>query len=185
MTEYKYGSDYPITFRKVHPGDIEMLRDFDCGNSSINEFIREKSLDTRGKVTYVFIDGENKKVICFCAICCTAISINATDGKNKFRTGMPTIEIDFFAVDERYRSLPFDRESNRYETLSNALFSYMIKLINEISVEHVGATHICLYAVPKAVNFYKRCGFEEFEEYMNRDEKPYIDGCVPMFLSMA
>jgi len=34
-------------------------------------------------------------VICFCAICCTAISINATDGKSKFRTGMPTIEIDF------------------------------------------------------------------------------------------
>jgi len=59
MTEYKYGSDYPITFRKVHPDDIEMLRDFDCGNSSINEFIREKSLDTRGKVTYVFIDSEN------------------------------------------------------------------------------------------------------------------------------
>ena len=58
---------------------------------------------------------------------------------------------------------------------------YMIEYIKKISTEFVGATHICLYAVPKAVNFYKRCGFECFEEYMNPDEIPFLENCVPMF----
>ena len=53
--------------------------------------------------------------------------------------------------------------------------------IKNITSNIVGATHICLYAVPKAKNFYKRCDFVEFESYMNRDEKNFVRGCIPMF----
>ena len=39
-------------------------------------------------------------------------------------------------------------------------------------------------SVPKALNFYKRCGFLEFETYMQRDKKQYIKNCIPMFLTI-
>jgi len=118
----------------------------------------------------------------FCAICCTGISVTDMDDDGKeFLTSVPAIEIDYFAVDEEYRSLKLDESSNRYETLSRAFFLYMLDRIKDISVKHVGATHVCLYAVPKAVNFYKRCGFEPFEEFMNPDEIPFLKDCIPMF----
>lgn len=185
MITHKYGVEYPITFRKVSIEDSEILKDFDCGNPSINDFIQRKCLNEKGKVTYIFLDTENNQVICFCSICCTGISINAMYGSRRCTTSIPSIEIDFFAVDERYRSIPFDEESNRYETLSNTLFSFIIEKIEEIAEEHVGATRICLYSVPQAVSFYKRSGFKDFEEYMNADDKPYIDGCIPLFLTIA
>jgi len=101
-----------------------------------------------------------------------------------YNTSIPSIEIDYFAIDEDYRSLLYDKDSTRYNTLSQALFLAMIEYINSISINSVGATHICLYAVPKAVNFYKRCGFEEFSSFMKRDELPFIGGCTPMFYVM-
>ncbi len=100
---------------------------------------------------------------------------------NEFQTSVPAVEIDYFAVDEEYRSLKLDEDSNRYETISKAFFLYMLEHIKKISIEQVGATHICLYAVPKAVHFYERCGFEPFEAYMNADELPFLENCIPMF----
>lgn len=179
---HKYGSDFNITFRKISEDDIDMIRDFDCGNRSINDFIREESLDSKKDVTYIFSDTENENIIAFCSICCNGISVCEDNGDKVYATNYPAIDIDFFAVDESYRSIPFDESSNRYETLSNALFSFMIKYISDIATKYVGATHICLYAVPKAKNFYKRCGFIDFEPYMNRDEAPFLEGCIPMFI---
>ncbi len=180
--EYRYGSDFDITFRRITKADSDMLNDFDCGNVSINEFIREESLGTRKDVTYIFLDEERNNIIAFCSISCNGISIEAIDNEECFTTNYPAVEIDFFAVDERYRSIKFDKNSTRYNTLSNVLFSFMIKYISDITSTYIGATHICLYSVPKAKNFYKRCGFKEFEPYMNRDETPFLDGCIPMFI---
>lgn len=183
MVEHEYGIEYDITFRRVGENDVRALNDFDCGNESINEFIRN-CVETKKDVTYLFVDNENDGIIGFCSICCNGISINATDGVNKFNTNFPAVEIDFFAIDERYKSKPFDEESSRHETLSNALFLYMIGHINDVVISHVGATHLCLYAVPQAVSFYKRCGFNEFEEYMNPDEAPFTKDCIPMFMTL-
>ena len=77
-----------------------------------------------------------------------------------------------------------DKDSKRYETLSRALFGILIKYIESITINYVGATHISLYSVPQAVNFYKRSGFVEFASYMQRDKKTYIEQCIPMFLAL-
>lgn len=181
--EHQYGVDYDISFRTVSEDDVDALKDFDCGNHAINDFIRN-CLDTQKDVTYLFYDNENNKIIGFCAICCNGISINATDGVDKFCTNYPAVEIDFFAIDEQYKSIPFDKESGKHDTLSNALFLYIIGHINNVVTSYVGATHICLYAVPQAVSFYQRCGFVDFEAYMNRDEAPFTRDCKPMFMAL-
>ncbi len=184
MIEHNYGLEYSISFRKVDPNDTQILSEFKCENATIRDFAGYKSIKSKKDVTYLFVDEENKTVIAFCSICCTGISITEyeEDDENKpYNSTIPAIEIDFFAVDERYRSITLDNDSGRYDTLSNALFLYMIEQIKNIASTIVGATHICLYAVPKAKNFYKRCDFVEFYSYMNRDEKPYVKNCIPMF----
>ncbi|MBQ2709374.1 MAG: hypothetical protein IJF67_13985 [Clostridia bacterium] len=182
MNKHDYGCDYQIAFRKATEADVEQLIDFDCGNPNINFFIRNECLDEKKDVTYLFYDEENDMIIGFCSICCNGISVNASDGRRNFNTNFPAIEIDFFAIDERYRSIPFDKDSEKYDTLSAALFMYMIKHIKGIADDHVGATHVCLYSVPNAVNFYTRCGMNLFENYMNRDEAPFVENCIPMFM---
>lgn len=179
---HDYGEEYKISFRKVDVNDADLLKEFKCEYSAIREFIRSKSLSSQEDVSYLFVDEENNCIIGFCAICCTGISITTSNRKGeRYRTYLPAAEIDYFAIDENYRSLPLDKESNRYETLSNALFAYILEHIKDVSKNIIGATYICLYSVPKAVSFYKRCGFEEFEPYMNSDEKPFVRGCTPMF----
>lgn len=182
MTKYNYGCDYSMSFHKVDPNDSELLSRFRCEYPAISDFIQNESVESKSDVSYVFVDDENNTIMSFCAIRCTGISVTDIDSKGQeYLTSIPAIEIDYFAVDEAYRSLKLDENSNRYETLSRAFFLYMLDHIKKISIEYVGATHVCLYAVPKAISFYKRCGFELFEEYMNPDEVPFLDGCTPMF----
>lgn len=187
MTKHKFGCEYSITFRRVNDSDIKILKEFDCGNRNINECVR-KCLTSQKDVSYLFLDNENNQIIGFSAICCSGIlvdQVSEIDGELKnISTSLPSVEIDFFAVDERYRSLPFDSESNRYETLSSMLLLFMIMHIQDITQKTIGATHICLYSVPKAKSFYKRCGFEEFQYYMKRDEAIFTKGCIPMFMSI-
>lgn len=185
MIRHEYGMDYSISFHRISVADSDLLKDFHCGNPAIEQFIHEESLFAGKDVTYLFIDTENQSIIGFCSICCSGISCVEEDTEKKlFTTIIPAIEIDYFAIDEEYRSLRLDKDSNRYETLSQSLFLFMIHKIEEITHTVVGATHICLYAVPQAVSFYKRCGFCEFSPYMNRDELPFLDGCIPMFYTI-
>lgn len=182
MISHEFGLDYAISFRKIDPSDAKILNEFECENPAISDFIRNQSLKSCRDVSYLFIDNENRIVIAFCAICCTGISTTECDELNQpYISSIPAVEIDFFAVDERYRNLPLDKDSGRYETLSNALFLYMVDYIKQIASSVIGATHICLYSVPKAKNFYKRCDFVEYDRHMNKDEKPFVEGCIPMF----
>ena len=100
------------------------------------------------------------------------------------RTIIPSIEIKFFAVDNEYRSLKMEKTSTRYDTLSASIFQYCIYIADRIANENVGAKALLLYAVPKAHNFYKRNGFEEFTEEMSRDNAGFVRGCVPMYMSI-
>lgn len=182
MITHKFGLDYSISFKKVDPDDSEILKEFECEEPAIRNFARYRTLNTQKDVTYIFVDNENKAVICFCSLSCTGISTTEYTPKgDMYHSTIPAIEIDFFAVDKRYRSIPFDENSSQYETLSKALFLYMLEHIRKITENVIGATHICLYAVPDALNFYKRCDFVEFEKYMNRDEKAFVKDCIPMF----
>lgn len=181
MITHNYGVDYSISFRRVDLNDSDILSKFECENETIRNFVRYQSIKSKKDVTYIFVDNENNTVISFCSICCTGISITGYNGAETYNSTLPAVEIDFFAVDERYRSIPLDQDSGRYDTLSNALFLYMIDHIKKIATSMVGATHICLYSVPEAKNFYKRCDFIEFSDYMNRDEKPFVKNCIPMF----
>ena len=60
----------------------------------------------------------------------------------------------------------------------------MLYYMEEISHTQIGASKIVLYAVPKAIRFYKRHGFKDFGDTMYGDEGYYVEGCKPMFFDM-
>jgi len=186
MCDEIFGIDLDFDFRRVENRDRELLKEFVCEDGAIAKFIHEESIDSDRDVTYIFVDKKKNNVICYCSICCNGISVAEYDNQEErcYNTNIPAIEIDFFAIDERYRSMRLTQNSTKYETLSKALFLYMIQHIRYLATNVVGAQYICLYSVPKAVNFYKRCGFNKFEDYMIEDTKPFVDGCIPMFLNL-
>ncbi len=185
MKNKEFGCDYSMSFHKVDVNDKNLLKKFKCEYPAISEFIRNDSIESKSDVSYVFVDNDENRIMGFCAVCCTGIMITKIDDKgNPYNTSIPSVLIDYFAVDEDYRGLKFDEDSTRYETLSKAFFLYILDVIREISIQNIGATHICLYSVPKAKSFYKRCGFSEFDTYMNSDEVPFLEGCVPMFYTI-
>ena len=182
MIKHKYGKDFTISICKPSDVDKDILGAFSCDNPSIDNFIHNECLYSQKEVTYLFLDEENNKIIGFCSISCDGIPITEINKQQYiYKTSLPCIEVDYYAIDEAYRKLPLKEDSSRHETLSQALLLLMIDHIKSISKNYVGATHICLYSVPDAVRFYERCGFEDFKPYMHRDELPYLSGCIPMF----
>lgn len=182
MKSYNYGVNYSITLRRVERSDMDILQKFQCENGSIKTFIQRGCLTSQGNVSYIFIDEENNIIIGFCSIRCNGISTLKFDSNDEeYNTSIPAVEITYFAIDERYRRLPFDKSSTEHETLSQFLFLKMLGIISEISQNSVGATHVCLYSVYRAQNFYKRCNFQLFKTFMQRDNHPDIRNCIPMF----
>ena len=185
MSNQKYGSDINISFRKATRQDSSLLNKFDCGNDSINQYIYNDSLKYGKDVPYIFIDDDTGNVIAFCSIGCNGISVIKQDLEGfLYNTSLHAIEIDFYAVNIHYQNMPYEKTSGQHETLSQALFSFMLDYVAKIAREYVGATHCCLYSVPEAVTFYQRCGFINFQSFMMRDQEPYTIDCVPMFMKL-
>ena len=182
----KFGDS--IRIKRIHISDLDekSLTEFKCDNKTIDSFFKEESAQLERNVTFAFIDVDENNVIGFYSLCCNGIDIlkEETDDEGNrciYRTIEPAIEIDFFAIDERYRSIPFSSESSRYETLSQYLFLYVLDEIKNISKKAVGAKYIILYSVPQAISFYKRCKFVDFTEYMIEDGDPFVSECTAMF----
>lgn len=177
-----------IQISEIHISKLETcdLEEFKCDNKNISDFFKNESKHLERNVTYVFIDINEKRIIGFYSLCCNCITTMVEDKDERgnrftYKKNIPAIEIDFFAIDEDYRKMPYHKDSKRYDTLSKYLFLYVLEEIKQISKILVGAEYICLYSVPKAKNFYKRCGFKRFTEYMIKDRNPYFNECEGMF----
>lgn len=183
---YEYGSDVSIDIRKYSEDTVRYVSNFNCGNQNLNRLIWEDFI-SGSTVAYLFIDTEDDKLVAYCSLSCSGIMTLAKDaapGVIDPRTIIPSIEIKFFAVDNKYRSLKMEKASTRYDTLSASIFQYCIYIANQITSENVGAKALLLYSVPKAHNFYKRNGFEEFTKEMSEDNARFVSGCIPMYRSL-
>ena len=182
----KFGYQIQIIRKPVSNLEPDFLNSFSCENEYISSFLKEKSQSTKRDVTYAFIDKDENKIIGFYSLCSNGIivtkeHIDKKNSRSVYRTNIPAIMIDFFAIDEYYRSIPFNEDSGRYDTLSKFLFTFVLEEIRGIASTEVGATHVCLYSVPQSKSFYKRSDFKPFDGYMQKDGDPQISGCTAMF----
>lgn len=132
-------------------------------------------------MTYLFINTEDNSIIACITIACSVIFTD-TDEKDVFSTILSAMEIKYFAVDDAYKHMPYEKDGSL--TLSYYIFSYMLEYMRELSHNKIGASKIVLYSVPQAINFYKKCNFKEFGDTMYGDEGYYVEGCMPMYYDL-
>lgn len=158
------------------------INTFNCGNSELDDFLKNKALkdlDSGKSVTkLVILEDNNIDVMAYYSLNCSSIIMNS-HGKNNFS---PAVEIKVFAMNNKYQHT-VSKEDKDF-TLSDLAFCKIIEEINNFSSNVCGAENIILYSVPKAVNFYKRNGFTNFEDYMIKNDERYLRGCEPMWLRL-
>lgn len=179
-TNYQYANEIHFRFEKLDIANYVKIENFDCGNESINDFIKDKNrcLDRTLGVTYVFIDERDNRAIAFATIACSGIT-HSYQG-NRFT--IPAIEIKYFAIVQRLHRLLYDNDDEHYY-LSDHFLCYLMNRCMDIS-EDIAAKYIILYSVERAKKLYSRVGFADFSEFMEPDSYRYINGCAPMFIEM-
>ena len=178
----KYGEQYSVDIQILTEENQKYVEGFSCGNPSIDTYFRMKAVSDRTSVTYLFIDTDEDKLIACVTIACSAIFTD-NDQEDQFSTLLSAMEVKYLATDERYQHIPYTAESKN-PSLSDCLFDYMLDHLEDISHTQIGASKIVLYAVQKAVGFYKRHGFKEFGDTMYGDQGMNVFGCKPMFFDM-
>lgn len=186
---------------------------FDCGSSSINDYLKNHAFDDVSTQTYLFVDGEKDLLISAASLSCSAIvsykkypvkKAAVFDAANKHSNDETVffcdpdhdaeyiyeprqslyhaIEIRDFATDTRYqKTIYLNRQS-----ISHYLFVFLCqRIVIEDILTKIGASKIVLYAVPQAVNFYRRAGLSTFEGFMVADKNPYLTDCVPMYYNIG
>ena len=87
--------------------------------------------------------------------------------------GVPAVELKMFAIDKKYQGTGF----------AASVFDEVLKAIEILTSEYIGAKIILLYSVPveKVVNLYLKKGFREVDGAFTAFESDFTQGCVPMY----
>lgn len=184
----KYADDIQLDIVDVSEINEEELKGFSCGNDELDRFLHDEAKESSAK-TCLFIDTEEKKIVAYTSIACSAIMYAVEDDEcvllapDRFSLA-PAIEIKYFAVHEDYKHLRYSDAPSSSLTLSCNLFRYIVQHVRDIASNHVGAEYIVLYSVPKAISFYKRNLFNLFEDDMVRNADPYLESCQPMYMEI-
>lgn len=174
-----YGEDIKNKPKLLTSSDIDLVKDFDCGNQVINDYLKQEALKDTKATTFIVVNTETNEVICYYSLNCSGFVVN---NGNNF-TIYPAVEVKMFAIDEKYQHLPYSK-SFKDGNFSDMLFNEVIGFIYEFTDLYCGADKVILYAVPNAESFYKRNGFKRFESFMLQSTSLFLNGCIPMYLSL-
>jgi GNAT superfamily N-acetyltransferase len=147
-------------------------RTFDCGNSTLNSYLKKYAYKDNESVTYIIFN--NSVSIGYYTLTCYGIV-----KKNDLGIEItPAVQIKFFALDKNYQGELYPGKNLKYSEL---LFSHVLEQISESAHKEFGAGYIILYSVPDAVNFYKKFGFVETPNEFIVSEQKKKEGCIPMW----
>lgn len=176
-----YGKDIKIRKELLTDKTEHYTKGFICENDAVDHFIKYIATNDDSTVTYLYIDTEEDMLVAFVTIVCSAVFLTLSEDEQE-STIIPSVEIKYFAVNNPYKHMRY--EKNSPYTLSHEILIDSILHIRNISHTTIGAKQIILYSVPRAINFYTRCRFEEFREDMYGDLGYFVDGCTPMYLEI-
>ncbi|MGN0470843.1 MAG: hypothetical protein ACI4GV_08015 [Acutalibacteraceae bacterium] len=178
MPFYSYGNEIKYTITDLSSVNRKLIEDFSCGNDEIDKVIKNSnSIECTLKL---IVDEENECLIGFITYQASGIRLYySNDAITK-----PALQINYFAIDSHYQHLPYEDSDDSRFNLSDDIFCEFLKMFRNISDKYLYFEYIILYSVPNAKNFYIRNCFEEFNTYMSPDKYRYLDGCVPMYMSL-
>ncbi len=150
-----------MTFKENSLEYSEMCRQFDCGNSYINNFLKENSFNNEIAKTFILINEEVPCIMGFFSLSADSLIEKSNDQKT-IELG-PAIRIYMFAVDKRYQGYHYHLS----ETIASFLLNQCIEVIKKVVEHYIGATFIVLSSTKEGYHFYKKKGdFEELEQDM-------------------
>ncbi|WP_456480209.1 GNAT family N-acetyltransferase [Nautilia sp.] len=127
---------------------------FDCGDEFLNLFLKRYAYQNQKRylvgITYVISD-INNDILAYITLSVSSIQKNSID-KNKPYEELPVLLIARLAVDNKYRKQRFGEE----------LLKFAINKALELA-DNLGCVGIVVDSKPKAVDFYKKYGFEEIK----------------------
>lgn len=174
-----YGENIRLSKAKLlTKDDIVSVQTFDCGNDVINNYLKEHACNDPRSATFVIYDTKENQVISYYSLSCSGFVMN----HNSHITIYPAVEIKMFAVDDKYKHIPFSQDDSF--TLSDYIFCNVISRVYDFTEKECGADKIILYSVPRAENFYIKNGFIRFQEFMLKSESMFLDGCIPMYMDL-
>lgn len=176
---YSYGEQIEYAIERLTTENYDCVKDFECGNEVINEYLKKKALHDMLGTTYVIIDKNDGIALGYCTICCSGITHKY---QNSVRT-LPSIEIRYFAIINRLHKLQFSPDDAHYYFSDHMMYSFMYYCA-DITSNTIAAQYIILYSVPDAIKFYERVGFCKFSEFYERNTYKYLDGCEPMYIQI-
>lgn len=176
----KIGKDIEIAFLPLTFKHKKYVQNFHSGNDEIDRYFQNFAIDDWDTATYAFVDKSLDIAIAFVSMSCSRVDYWQD---KEYIDSTPAVEIKYFAVDERYHSLPYESKNDKL-TLSKVIMSKTICYIFDEIVAKIGASKIILSSVPKAVNFYKGCYFEVYENNMEINYDCVDYNLIPMYYNL-
>ena len=132
-----------------------------------NDYLHNHIPDDKAAFHYI-INAENDDLIAYFSLLTSCVILGDLNNYDF----VPAVELKMFAIDKKYQG----------KNLSNKLIDAIINIVNEITLEDIGARVLVLYSVPaeKVINMYEKSGFSKMPEYFSMYKSYFSDGCIPM-----
>ncbi len=188
---YRYGEEISYNFKLLRVEDRADLQLFTCGNQRLDNHIRN---DVIGKNEIVDEDGlyficrdiETNDIIAVFSLASSGIIYKV----DNYTHLLPAIKVDVLAVDEKYQKMHFDKFSEETENpddhyfFSDDIMGTIIRHCRNVSEKDVLAGYIVLYADKKAYRYYERNGFQNYSEFMLKENNQEINQNIPMYMPL-
>lgn len=179
-----------IEFCIISPNKTDKCNEFNCGQLTINTYLKNQALTdaiSGNGVTYLAINKVDNSIVAYYTIATSLIPY--IDGNNYGDDDEPyyddkihgyrAVEITMFAVSTKYQDKFI--EGN---LISSLILHQAIGNIYDLATQSIGAKFIILYSVPAAIEFYKKNRFEFLNEYMIPIKHIESEDCTPMYLRL-
>lgn len=188
---YKYGEEISYDFNLLKVEDYEDLQPFTCDNKKLdahihNDVIKNGKIIDEDGLYFIFRDLSTKNVIAVTSLAASGIIFKV----GNYTHVLPAIKIDVLAVDIKYQKMHYDVSSETAENrddhyyFSDDIMGTILDHCRKISEEKALASYIVLYADKKAYRYYERNGFEDYSEFMIKENNQEIMENIPMYMQL-
>lgn len=142
-----------------------------CGNPEyFEQYLRFCAIsdNAAGKaVTHVAIDTKTNQIAGYVSLRAASLIVG--------EEGEPALEIYNLAVDNRYE----------HQGIGRILVDTAIAITASLNENYIGVRNLLLASEPKAVGFYKKCGFESLQDYYRMLKEHQNQNCIAMMMRLC
>lgn len=187
----RYGEEISFNFELLQVEDYADLQPFVCGNEKLDahihkEIIQNDEIVDEDGLYFVFREQQSSKIIAVVSLATSGIVFEQTN----YMHILPAIKIDVLAVDVNYQKMHYDKDSEEaalpddHYYFSDEIMGEVVRHCRAIAESKALADYIVLYADIKALRYYERNGFRNFEPFMVEENNQEINENIAMYMRL-